>query len=249
MPHGLLHRDVRSVASIIVVEGGEHVGGINPVQKAYLITAKARSVDRKGIDPDVPEGNGVEGSFNQNDTASSSRRVVEEESPDIYPSGVSVLWPSILFQASANDTKDCSICSAERVSDSIRSLIKSKSKSSSSSLTCATEPVRVDWSCVPSGEPGFWVDTFFLHLLFEPQLHLQVVGLQQGVLSGQVAVGTAGVADPLLLDDVQRGAWSAVPVHRTEERTLRPPALGDRLGQGVRVAHSLYSSAYPRATM
>ena len=96
---------------VVVVEGGEHVVGVDAVDESSLLRREARSVDGEGPDPDSPEGHGVERPFNEDNTSSSQRGVVEEELANVYSSGVSVLWPIIRFQGSANDSENSAICS------------------------------------------------------------------------------------------------------------------------------------------
>lgn len=111
MGHGPLYLAVGAEPGVVVVEGGEHVVGVDPVDELDLGRAKARAIDRKSSYADPPEGHGIERPFNEDNASSSHGGVVEEELANVYSSGVSVLWPIIRFQGSTNDSENSAICS------------------------------------------------------------------------------------------------------------------------------------------
>src|SRR6478735_1961565 len=131
----------------------------------------------------------------------------------------------------SDNTEDTTRRISERIRDCISLWVVTKAKGTRSSITDPSGPVWVDSSGVPTRQPGLWVDTSLLHLGLEPLPHLLVVGLEERVLAGEATTGAAGVAEPLLLDHVDRGGGSRIPVDGTEERTLCTPAVGDRLRQ------------------
>lgn len=93
--HGSLHLEVRSIASIVVIESGEHVVGIDPVDEVDLSLTKSRTVDRHRVHSDVPESDGVQRSLHQYDVTSSYTAEVKEKPPHVDALGIAVLGTTI----------------------------------------------------------------------------------------------------------------------------------------------------------
>jgi hypothetical protein len=174
VPEGPFNFAVRTPTCIVSVEGGEDVLWVHSVDEPNLFCTDSRSVDGESFHSDVPEGNGVDGSLNENHEWASGWRVVEEESSDINPTRIEVLWP-VTTQCSTHNAKHLAPCSTERISDCVSLGVKAQSEGTRSSTSNTPLPVGVNVTCIPSGQPTLGVDTMLLHLGLEPGLHDLVV--------------------------------------------------------------------------
>src|SRR5688572_5789259 len=114
------------------------------------------------------------------------RRVVEQKPTNVDTLGVAILRSARLpVKGALDDAKYLASHSAQWVSDCIIIWVVSQAKRPSSAFANAISPIGVDGSGIPSGQPGFWVDTAFLQFLLAPLAHLLVVRLDQSPLACQ----------------------------------------------------------------
>jgi len=212
MRESTLGIQARTESGVIVVEGGTDPVRVHSVNEANLGLGESSTIDGERVDSHVPQGDSVQSSLGEDDEGTMNGFVVEEQSTDVHASGVLVLG-SLISEISSYHTENGAIPRTEGVGDSVALRIRSKSEVTRCIHSHSLSPVRVDRSSVPAIQPCLWVDTVLLQFLLEPPLHDLVVRLDECVFSGQTSMCSAGVADPLALDDVQRGAGAAVAVY------------------------------------
>lgn len=109
--HAALDSDVRSIASVVMVESGEHIVRVDLVDEVDLCITESSTVDRKSDHSDVPQSDCVEGSFDQNDASSSYRAVVIEKPPNVDALGITVLGTVSSINRPTYNAQDGPICS------------------------------------------------------------------------------------------------------------------------------------------
>lgn len=153
MPEGSLGLLVGLVPRVVVVVGGVDDIRIYSVDESNLFLMEMRSVYSEGVDSHRPESNGVEGSFNKDNSSSSLWSVVEEEASDIDSCGIEVLGSSLSIQWSPNHTKHLSGWVSQRVGDCVPLRVEPESEVMSSSNTHALHPIGMHVTGIPSIQP------------------------------------------------------------------------------------------------
>jgi hypothetical protein len=237
VPERPLGVEVRPTTSVVVVVRGEDVLRVHSVNEPNLLRPEAGPVDGESINSHVPQCDGIERALTQDHHCSGVGGVVEELPTNIHPSRIEVLGP-VTWEASSYDTKyGTTPRIPEWVGSRVTLHVVPELEVTRRTLTDPFGPVWVNSSSGVASQPRFRVDMTLLHPLGEPLLHLLVVRFEQGVLTGETAMSPTGVADPDLLDDVHRGAGTAVTVYWTQERPLGPPTVREGLRERVVPQH------------